>query len=336
MARCINHGAAVQCGYAGDSWRLVEPLLLAQCPAQADRRRALYGFLRGAATTLAADASAAAAQHGQAAAPATPTAEAALAPDAGRALTAAGRSALPTLMQQYALLAVAGAAAVGAGSAAAGTSSARQAAGGKQAGAQQQPAELDAYDPGLQPVLQLLRLDSTLLPPFLAALCNLHSSTPADGAVAAATGLPPAVQALPAAAGTVAAAAGAAASVAGSSHDEATLQAATGAMSVLAAVLADSEIRSAVLEAECLVQRLIDAVAEVCAPVCFSVPCSLSLIVFGCTWRALCLGLCACGSAACWSQVHHPAPGGTPNHCTSCRRRWGRAPARWLGINTSS
>jgi hypothetical protein len=325
-----RHESSWQTGHAGDSWRLVEPLLLAQVPAQADRRRALYGVLRGAATALAANASAAAAQHGALTAPASRAAvpeDAAFWNDEG-AVTTAGRSPLPALMQQYALLAVAGAAATGAGLAAAG-SRALQAAGGKRS------AELDAHDPGLQPVLQLLHLDSGLLPPLLAALGNLPASTPADGAIAAAPGQPPAGPTLPAAAAAAAAAAGAAVGGAGGGSDEAALQAATGALSVLAAVLADPLLRPAVLEAERPVQRLIDATVEVCNPACALLHADC-LFPSGVHWARNRVHMRHAAFMLGRLHEHSRDGDGTHSRCTPCRlrRRW--ASAHWLGINTSS
>lgn len=305
----------------------MELLLLAQVPAQADRRRALYGFLCGAAAVLAANAATAAAQHERPTAPTQAAArENAVVLNDQSALTAAGHTALPALMQQYALLAVADAATQGAGLAAAGLH-ARQVAGGKQA------AEPDAHDPGLQPVLHLLHLDSGLLPPLLAALGNLPASALADGAIAAARGQPPAGPTLPAAAEAAAAAAGAAAGGAGGGCDESALEEATGALSMLAAVLADPLMRPAVLEAERPVQRLIDATVEVCNPTC-------ALL------HADCLAPSGVHSARnrvhmdhtafMLEQLHMHDPDVMHSQCIHCRRRRGWVSAHWLGINTSS
>jgi hypothetical protein len=312
---------ATKFGYAGDSWRLVEPLLLSQIPAQTDRRRALCGFLGGAAAVLAAQSPALAAHHGQ---PTAPTAQAAVpgngvVADDRSALTAAGRSPLPALMRQYALLAVADAAATGAGSAAGG-SHALQAAGGRQA------AEPDAGDPGLQPVLQLLHLDAALLPPLLAALGNLPTSHPADSVTAAAPGQSSALPTLPAAAE-------AAAGRAGGGRDEAALQEATGALSILAAVLADPLMRPATLEAERPVQRLIDATVQVCNSTCARLH-AVCLAPSGLHWARK--RVHTDHTAFMLGQLYMHAPEVMHSRCIHCRRRRRWASAHWLGINTSS
>ena len=238
------------------------------------------------------------------------------------AVTAAGRSPLPALMQQFALLTVAGAAATGAGSASVG-SRALQAAGGQQA------AELDAHDPGLQPVLQLLHLDSGLLPSLLAALGNLPTSHPADSVTAAAPAQPSALPTLPAAAE-------AAAGGPRGSRDEAALQEATGALSVLAAVLAESSMRPAVLEAERPVQRLIDATVQVCPRVLCCMRFAWPHLVcirpenvciritrlscsgnFTCMLQKLCkvgASTAGDGGAGCWHTGWGSAPAATEDH----------------------